>query len=79
MARFWKAGSLTSEKGSCTLTLLLDKARRGRGGERGEKVEAVCERPQFAHTENMDMMCTVKEFYLNAMKFWRKSHFKLFK
>lgn len=45
VARFWKAGSLTSEKGSCTLTLLLDKARgeggEGPGGERGEKVEAL--------------------------------------
>lgn len=28
--RFWKAGSLTSEKGSCTLTLLLEV----RGDER---------------------------------------------
>lgn len=28
MPRFWKAGSLTSEKGSCTLTLLLDKMGR---------------------------------------------------
>lgn len=45
-ARFWKAGSLTSEKGSCTLTLLLDKVRRGggmegQGGEKEEKVEGL--------------------------------------
>lgn len=30
-ARFWKAGSLTSEKGSWTLTLLLDEMRGGAG------------------------------------------------
>lgn len=41
MPRFWKAGSLTSEKGSCTLTLLLDKMGREVREEEADELQAL--------------------------------------
>ncbi|TNN52538.1 hypothetical protein EYF80_037235 [Liparis tanakae] len=54
-ARFWKAGSLTSEKGSCTLTLLLDKI--------GSQSRFESERPDGASLR-IELLCSVFERYL---------------